>query len=61
MAVLERIAEAGVLLAPGAPFGEMYGQYARLCFTAVDEARLDEGIARINGVLADVPRATSVP
>jgi N-succinyldiaminopimelate aminotransferase len=61
MAVLERIAEAGVLLAPGAPFGEMYGQFARLCFTAVDEARLDEGIARINRVLADVPRAAAVP
>jgi aspartate/methionine/tyrosine aminotransferase len=61
MAVLERIAEAGVLLAPGAPFGEMYGQYARLCFTAVDEARLDEGIARINAVLGDVPRATTLP
>jgi N-succinyldiaminopimelate aminotransferase len=58
MAVLERIAEAGVLLAPGAPFGEMYGQFARLCFTAVDEARLEEGIARVNRVLADLPMAT---
>lgn len=58
MAVLERIAEAGVLLAPGAPFGEMYGQYARLCFTAVDEPRLEEGIARINRVLAELPTAS---
>ena len=58
MAVLERIAEAGVLLAPGAPFGEMYGRWARLCFTAVDEARLEEGIARINRVLAELPMAT---
>jgi aspartate/methionine/tyrosine aminotransferase len=56
MAVLEQIAEAGVLLAPGAPFGEMYGQFARLCFTAVEEARLDEGIARINRVLAGLPK-----
>jgi aspartate/methionine/tyrosine aminotransferase len=60
MAVLERIAEAGVLLAPGAPFGEMYGQFARLCFTAVESARLDEGIARINRVLAEVGAASSV-
>jgi N-succinyldiaminopimelate aminotransferase len=57
MAVLEQIAEAGVLLAPGAPFGEMYGQFARLCFTAVDEARLAEGLARINRVLAELPVA----
>ena len=55
MTVLEQIAEAGVLLAPGAPFGEMYGHHARLCFTAVDEARLEEGILRINQVLAELP------
>jgi N-succinyldiaminopimelate aminotransferase len=58
MAVLEQIAEAGVLLAPGALFGEMYGQFARLCFTAVDEPRLDEGIARINRVLAGLAMTT---
>jgi aspartate/methionine/tyrosine aminotransferase len=58
MAVLERIADAGVLLAPGAPFGEMYGRWARLCFTAVDEPRLEEGIARINRVLAGLPMAS---
>jgi aspartate/methionine/tyrosine aminotransferase len=56
MSVLEQIAEAGVLLAPGAPFGEAYGAFARLCFTAVDGDRLDEGIARINSVLATLPR-----
>ncbi len=50
--VLARIAERGVLLAPGHAFGKAYGGFARLCFTGVDEARLDEGIARINGVLA---------
>ncbi len=49
--VLEKFAEAGVLLAPGAPFGELYSRWARLCFSAVDDARLDEGIARINRVL----------
>lgn len=50
--VLERIAAAGVLLAPGAPFGAAYADWARLCFTAVPEDRLLEGIARINRVLA---------
>ena len=49
--VLERIASAGVLLAPGAPFGAAYADWARLCFTAVPEDRLLEGIARINRVL----------
>jgi aspartate/methionine/tyrosine aminotransferase len=53
MPMLERIAAAGVLLAPGSAFGDRFGGSARLCFTGVDEARLDEGIDRINGVLAD--------
>ena len=51
-AVLERCAESGVLLAPGGAVGAAFGGYARLCFTAVDEARLEDGIARINRVLA---------
>lgn len=51
MPVLERIAAAGVLLAPGHAFGAAHAGFARLCFTGVDEARLDEGIARINRVL----------
>jgi aspartate/methionine/tyrosine aminotransferase len=50
--VLERFAEAGVLLAPGVAFGSQFGGFARLCFTAVDEARLEDGVARINRVLA---------
>lgn len=49
--VLERIAETGVLLAPGSAFGDACHAFARLCFTGVDEARLDEGIDRINAVL----------
>ena len=52
MPVLEKIAAAGVLLAPGWAFGDACGSHARLCFTGVDEARLDEGIDRINQVLA---------
>jgi aspartate/methionine/tyrosine aminotransferase len=52
MPVLERIAEKGVLLAPGSAFGDSCHPFARLCFTGVDEARLDEGIDRINSVLA---------
>ena len=52
MPVLERIAAAGVLVAPGSAFGDACARFARLCFTGVDEARLDEGIDRINAVLA---------
>lgn len=52
MPVLEKVAAAGVLLAPGSAFGDACRSHARLCFTGVDEARLDEGIDRINGVLA---------
>jgi aspartate/methionine/tyrosine aminotransferase len=55
MPVLERIAERGVLLAPGSAFGDACASHARLCFTGVDEARLDEGIDRINAVLASAP------
>ena len=51
MPVLERVAEQGVLLAPGNAFGDACTRYARLCFTGVDESRLDEGIDRINAVL----------
>jgi aspartate/methionine/tyrosine aminotransferase len=51
MPVLEKVAAAGVLLAPGSAFGDACGSHARLCFTGVDEARLDEGIDRINRVL----------
>lgn len=52
MPVLEKVAEQGVLLAPGSAFGDACHRYARLCFTGVDEARLDDGIDRINAVLA---------
>jgi aspartate/methionine/tyrosine aminotransferase len=51
MPSLEKIAEAGVLLAPGSAFGDACRTHARLCFTGVDEDRLDEGIDRINSVL----------
>jgi len=53
MPVLERAAEKGVLLAPGSAFGDICTSHARLCFTGVDEARLDEGIDRVNAVLAE--------
>ncbi len=50
--LLERFADAGVLLTPGAAFGSMCGKWCRLCYTAVDSARLEEGIERLNRVLA---------
>ncbi|HKE15032.1 MAG TPA: pyridoxal phosphate-dependent aminotransferase [Kofleriaceae bacterium] len=51
LGALERIADAGVLLAPGAAFGHDYGDWARLCFTSVDRPALDEAVDRIIRVL----------
>lgn len=51
MCLLERMADAGLLLAPGFGFGLDYADWARLCFIAVPRERLDEGIARLNRVL----------
>ncbi len=52
MPILEQCAATGVLLAPGSAFGDGCGGFARLCFTGVPAARLDEGVDRINAVLA---------
>jgi aspartate aminotransferase/N-succinyldiaminopimelate aminotransferase len=41
---------SGVALAPGDAFGERFGSWARLCFTAVDESQLPGAIDRINRV-----------
>jgi aspartate/methionine/tyrosine aminotransferase len=49
--VLEQFAEQGVLLAPGGSFGFEFAKWARLCYTAVAPAQLDDGIDRINAVL----------
>jgi aspartate/methionine/tyrosine aminotransferase len=53
--VLERIAEAGLLLAPGISFGRAYGNWARLCFSSVPEERLVEGLDRLNRALEALP------
>ncbi|WP_428267491.1 pyridoxal phosphate-dependent aminotransferase [Haliangium sp.] len=51
LGLLERMAEAGLLLAPGFGFGLGYGRWARLCYSAASPARVDEGIDRLNRVL----------
>jgi N-succinyldiaminopimelate aminotransferase len=51
LCLLEKMAEEGLLLAPGAAFGAHFGDWARMCFTAVAQVRLDEGIDRLNRVL----------
>jgi aspartate/methionine/tyrosine aminotransferase len=51
--LLSRAIERGVMLAPGAAFGESYASWARLCFTSVPEARVVEGIARLREAIAD--------
>ena len=54
LGVLERLAEAGLLLAPGGGFGHLYQKWARLCFTTVDLAALEDGIDRLNNVLSQL-------
>ncbi len=49
--LLGRMADVGMLLAPGGAFGQTFGTWARLCFTAVGEEGLREGIKRFNQVL----------
>lgn len=49
--VLERLAAAGILLAPGYAFGRDFGSWARLCYTSVPAERLCEGLARMSKVL----------
>jgi aspartate/methionine/tyrosine aminotransferase len=49
--LLERVASAGVLLAPGVAFGADYSGWARLCYSAVTRERLEEGMARLRRVL----------
>ena len=61
MPVLEACAAKGVLLAPGSAFGDACHGFARLCYTGVPPARLDEGIDRINDVLARLPRREPPP
>ncbi len=56
LGVLERMAEAGILLAPGAGFGHLYQKWARLCYTSVPREQLEEGIARFNRVLEECKR-----
>lgn len=51
LCLLEKLADAGLLLAPGAAFGAAFANWARLCFTSVDAETLDEGIDRLNRVL----------
>ncbi|HLU65783.1 MAG TPA: pyridoxal phosphate-dependent aminotransferase [Kofleriaceae bacterium] len=53
MPLLERLADAGVLLAPGAAFGHAFKGWARLCFTSVSRPWLEEGLDRVRRVLAD--------
>ncbi|MFO0757654.1 MAG: pyridoxal phosphate-dependent aminotransferase [Byssovorax sp.] len=48
---LERCLAAGVLLTPGSASGQHFARWARLCFTAVPPAELDDALRRLAGVL----------
>jgi aspartate/methionine/tyrosine aminotransferase len=45
--LLEHAIDRGVLLAPGDGFGDAFGTWARLCFTAARLDRVIEGLARL--------------
>jgi N-succinyldiaminopimelate aminotransferase len=49
--VLDRCAEAGVMLTPGTACGVDYPTWARLCFTTVPEPELHEALRRLRSVL----------
>jgi N-succinyldiaminopimelate aminotransferase len=49
--VLDRCAEAGVLLTPGTACGADFTTWARLCFTTVPEPDLQEALRRLRAVL----------
>jgi aspartate/methionine/tyrosine aminotransferase len=51
LGVLERLAEVGVLLAPGDAFGRSFAPWARFCYTAVPRGRLIAGLARLSDML----------
>jgi aspartate/methionine/tyrosine aminotransferase len=52
--LLERAIDRGVLIAPGSAFGEIFGAWARLCFTSVPQARVLEGVARLREAIGDL-------
>ncbi len=47
---LRRCLDEHVSLAPGGAFGERFGRFARLCYTATSEEVLRDGIERVNRV-----------
>jgi N-succinyldiaminopimelate aminotransferase len=49
--VLDRCAEAGVMLTPGTACGTDFPSWARLCFTTVPEPDLHEALERLRAVL----------
>ena len=49
---LERCADEGVLLTPGAACGPSYATWVRLCFTTVPPHDLEEALSRLRRVLA---------
>jgi aspartate/methionine/tyrosine aminotransferase len=46
------VLEAGIGLAPGNAFAPEAGAWLRWCFASKDSARLDEGVQRLRGWLA---------
>jgi aspartate/methionine/tyrosine aminotransferase len=52
--LLETAIDRGVLLAPGEAFGAAYGNYARLCYSAVPPDRLAIGLQRLREAIETI-------
>jgi aspartate/methionine/tyrosine aminotransferase len=50
--LIERLLDAGVSISPGEQFGRGFERHARLCFSAVEPARLELGLERLERVLS---------
>lgn len=52
MGLLESLVQRGMLLAPGASFGQEYASHVRLCFTAAPPEEVATAVRVLRGVLA---------
>ncbi len=51
MSLIEQCLDAGVSLTPGSAFGERFGRFARLCYTATSLDEVRDGCQRITPIL----------
>ncbi len=45
---VNRLLDIGVVLSPGESFGDVYGEWARLCFTVVSPGEMKDAVSKLN-------------